>query len=104
MDIETKMIHIHEDSLQLTMDFSIDQGESWTNEFNIDTSQNIVDINYSWNVLNEFGWNYIEDLLIRLYAIGDNTSSDTLIIGNVTIANLVALCLHAIRRNWFKSK
>ena len=47
MDIETKMIHIYEDSLQLTMDFSIDQGESWTNEFKIDTLQNIVDINYS---------------------------------------------------------
>ena len=76
------------------MDFSIDQGESWTNEFKIDTSQHIVDINYSWNVLNEFGWNYIEDLLLRFYAIGDNTSSDTLIIGNVTIANLVGDYIH----------
>ena len=94
MDIETKMIHIYEDSLQLTMDFSIDQGESWTNEFKIDTLQNIVDINYSWNVLNEFGWNYIEDLLLRLYAISDNTSSDTLIISNVTIANLVGDYVH----------
>ena len=65
MHIETKMVYIYNDSLELTMDYSIDQGESWSNEFMIDTSYNNVDFSYSWNILNEFGWNYIENLKIK---------------------------------------
>ena len=88
MHIETKMVYIYDDSLELIMDYSIDQGESWSNEFMIDTSHNNVDYSYSWNILNEFGWNYIESLIIRLYAIAGDISSDTLYVSNVSVANL----------------
>ena len=71
------------------MDYSVNQGQSWINEFSIDTAKNIVDIRYEWNVLEEFGWNYIEGVNTRIYAISNNISSDTLYINNVDVANIV---------------
>ena len=88
-DIEAQVIHIYDDTIQVVMDYSINQGQSWVNEFSIDTAENIVDLRYEWDVLDEFGWNYIEDVIIRIFAIGDNISSDTFQISNIDIVNIV---------------
>ena len=88
-DIEAQVIHIYDDTIQVVMDYSINQGQSWVNEFSIDTAQNIVDLRYEWDVLDEFGWNYIEDVIIRIFAIGDSISSDTFQINNIDIVNIV---------------
>ena len=39
--------------------------------------------------MDEFGWNYIEDVIIRIFAIGDSISSDTFQINNIDIVNIV---------------
>jgi len=88
-DIEAQIIHIYDDTIQLVMDYSINQGQSWVNEFSIDTAQNIVDLRYEWDVLDEFGWNYLEDVIIRIFAIGDSISSDTFHANNIDIVNIV---------------
>ncbi|OUX30199.1 MAG: hypothetical protein CBE24_06965 [bacterium TMED264] len=94
-DIETQIIYVYDDTLEVIMDYSIDQGQSWVNEFRIDTNQNMVDIRYSWDILNEFGWNYIEDLFIRIIAIGQSNLSDTTYISNIDIANIVGDYIYA---------
>ncbi|MFL3007284.1 MAG: T9SS type A sorting domain-containing protein [Candidatus Neomarinimicrobiota bacterium] len=93
-DIEAQIIYIYDDTLQVVMDYSVNQGQSWVNEFSIDTSKNIFDIRYNWDVLDEFGWNYIEDIIIRVYANGDSYSSDTLQISNIDIVNIVGDYIH----------
>ena len=88
-DIEAQIIYIYDDTLQILMDYSINQGQSWSNVLSLDTVQNIVDLRYDWDVLDEFGWDYIENVTIRIYAIGENNSSDTSYINNIDIANVV---------------
>jgi len=88
-NLETQIIYIYDDTMAIYMDYSVDGGASWFNEFTIDTAQNIVNIGYNWDILDEFGWDYIDNLLLRLYAISDSSSSDTLLIPNIDIANIV---------------
>ena len=94
MAIEVQSIYLNNDTLDFLMDYSMDQGQSWINEFNIDSNQNIINFNYLWDVLDEFGWNYVEDLTLRFYATGDNIFSDTVFVSGINVANLVGDYIH----------
>ena len=43
---------------------------------------------YNWNVFDEIGWNYLENVKLRFYANNESISSDTIIIDSLIIANI----------------
>jgi len=81
--------YIYDDTMNVTTDYSIDGGSTWTNEFSVDTLVNLLSIDYNWDLLEEFGWGYFDQIMIRAYATVDSISSDTAIINGVTVANIV---------------
>ena len=81
--------YIYDDTMNVTIDYSIDGGSTWTNEFSVDTLVNLLSIDYNWDLLEEFGWSYFDQIMIRAYATVDSISSDTVIINGVIVANIV---------------
>ena len=53
-NLETQVIYIYDDTMAIYMDYSVDGGTSWFNEFTIDTAQNILNIGYNCDILDEF--------------------------------------------------
>jgi len=81
--------YIYDDTMNVTIDYSIDGGSTWTNEFSVDTLVNLLSIDYNWDLLEEFGWGYLDQVMIRAYATVDSISGDTVVIDGVTITNIV---------------
>ena len=81
--------YIYEGTMNIFMDYSIDGGNNWVNEFAVDTSENMVSIDYHWNLFEEFGWGYFDSVSMRAYAtVGPNTS-DTIFVNDIIVANIV---------------
>lgn len=76
-------------SLKNILDYSFDNGETWLNEFDLETTNSIVSINHNWNVLEKFGWGLYDTVELRAYTIVDSVYSDTLFIYDISIINIV---------------
>ena len=88
-NITLSATYVYEGNMNINFDYSMDNGVSWINESSIDTLANTISINYQWNLIDEFGWGYFDNIHLRAYATAGMVSSDTLHIDNVTIANIV---------------
>jgi hypothetical protein len=86
--IDFSSTYIYNDTLSYFIDYSIDGGTQWFNQFYTDTLINKLSMTYDWNVFETLGWDYIEDVHIRFYANNGNVFSDTVLIDSLTIANI----------------
>ncbi|MFL3008424.1 MAG: T9SS type A sorting domain-containing protein [Candidatus Neomarinimicrobiota bacterium] len=87
-DIIINSTFIYNDTLSYFIDYSLNDGLQWTNQVYLDTLSNRFNMTYNWNVFDEIGWNYLENVKLRFYANNESISSDTIIIDSLIIANI----------------
>ena len=64
-DIEINSTFIYGDTLSYLIDYSHDGGTQWVNQVYLDTLSNRLNITYDWNVFEEIGWNYLDNVMLR---------------------------------------
>jgi len=87
-DIEINSTFIYNDTLTYFIDYSLDGGIQWENQANFDSLSSRINITYDWNVFEEIGWNYLDNVNLRFYANNGTISSDTIVIDSLIIANI----------------
>ena len=87
-NIEISSTFIYNDTLTYFIDYSLDGGIQWANQVYFDSLSNRLNMTYDWNVFEQIGWNYLDNVNLRFYANNGIVSSDTIVIDSVIIANI----------------
>ena len=65
--IELFTTYIYNDTLSHFLDYSIDNGSEWTTIFSLDTLSRKYNQTVQWNLFDDIGWNYKENLKLDIF-------------------------------------